>query len=91
MIVAISSQAQLRIVSFEIITFPCKRTNTLLDGFGGADKVLLIEFSMPSDPGSITGTYAGDMPAIWMLNAQIPRTTQYGPSNCNCWQSGCGE
>jgi hypothetical protein len=32
-----------------------------------------------------------DEPAIWMLNAQIPRTTQYGPSDCSCWESGCGE
>ena len=30
-----------------------------------------------------------DMPAIWALNAQIPRTVQYGA--CSCWASGCGE
>lgn len=30
-----------------------------------------------------------DMPAIWALNAQIPRTVQYG--DCSCWASGCGE
>lgn len=31
------------------------------------------------------------MPAIWMLNALIPRTQQYG--SCNCWgnTNGCGE
>lgn len=26
-----------------------------------------------------------------MLNAQIPRTLQYGDAECSCWQSGCGE
>jgi hypothetical protein len=31
------------------------------------------------------------MPAIWMLNAQIPRTLQYGKSECSCWETGCGE
>lgn len=30
-----------------------------------------------------------DMPAIWLLNANIPRTQQYG--GCSCWTSGCGE
>jgi hypothetical protein len=29
------------------------------------------------------------MPAIWLLNARIPHTQQYG--NCSCWASGCGE
>lgn len=32
-----------------------------------------------------------DMPAAWMLNAQIPRTLQYGKADCSCWESGCGE
>lgn len=33
-----------------------------------------------------------DMPAIWLLNAKIPLTSQY-PMNpdCSCWKSGCGE
>lgn len=31
------------------------------------------------------------MPAFWMLNAQIPRTLQYGKAECSCWKSGCGE
>jgi hypothetical protein len=35
--------------------------------------------------------YSADMPAIWMLNAQIPRTLQYGNAECSCWASGCGE
>jgi hypothetical protein len=32
-----------------------------------------------------------DMPAVWILNAQIPRTLQYGEDECSCWQTGCGE
>ena len=30
-----------------------------------------------------------DMPAAWILNAEVPRTMQYGA--CSCWASGCGE
>lgn len=36
--------------------------------------------------------FNGDMPAIWLLNAKIPRTQQYG--DCSCWgdsTQGCGE
>lgn len=61
----------------------------MTDGFDGAEKLFLIEFEMPSD-GTTGGTNA-DMPAIWMLNAQIPRTIQYGAADCSCWTSGCGE
>lgn len=57
-------------------------------GFGGKDKIFVFEFSMPSDSGS---GYNQDMPAIWMLNAKIPRTLQYGDSSCSCWKTGCGE
>jgi hypothetical protein len=57
-------------------------------GFDGADKVFLFEFQMPLDGN--TGTN-GDMPAIWLLNAQIPRTLQYGTASCSCWTTGCGE
>lgn len=57
-------------------------------GFGGADKMFLFEFGMPSDTASI-GTANGDMPAVWALNAQISRSQQYGA--CSCWQTGCGE
>jgi hypothetical protein len=33
-----------------------------------------------------------DMPAIWMLNAQIPRVGQYlSQPGCSCWSTGCGE
>ena len=36
--------------------------------------------------------FNGDMPGIWLLNAQIPLTSQYGTnSQCSCWTSGCGE
>ncbi|MBE7180721.1 MAG: hypothetical protein INR71_05860 [Terriglobus roseus] len=57
-----------------------------MDGFGGNTKAFFFEFSMPYD--GQTG-FNGDMPSLWMLNAQIPRTGQY--SSCSCWQSGCGE
>lgn len=60
-----------------------------IDGFGGSHKIFLIEFSMP-----LTGrsTFNGDMPGMWLLNAQIPLTSQYGTnSDCSCWTSGCGE
>ncbi|ODQ44657.1 hypothetical protein PICMEDRAFT_18063 [Pichia membranifaciens NRRL Y-2026] len=57
-------------------------------GFAGAEKVFVFEFQMPSNSGS---SFNGDMPAIWMLNAKIPRTLQYGNSACSCWSTGCGE
>ncbi|OBT69961.1 hypothetical protein VE03_00651 [Pseudogymnoascus sp. 23342-1-I1] len=57
-------------------------------GFDGADKVFLLEFGMPSDA---TSGFNADMPAVWLLNAQIPRTLQYGEASCSCWTSGCGE
>ncbi|ELR07172.1 target of Sbf [Pseudogymnoascus destructans] len=57
-------------------------------GFDGADKVFLLEFGMPSDA---TSGFNADMPAVWMLNAQIPRTLQYGEASCSCWTTGCGE
>ncbi len=62
---------------------------SISDGFEGSEKVFLFEFSMP-DTGK-TG-FAADMPAIWVLNAQVPRTSQYGTNtDCSCWTSGCGE
>ncbi|EZF71263.1 hypothetical protein H105_06529 [Trichophyton soudanense CBS 452.61] len=62
-------------------------------GFGGEDKIFLFRLSMP-----LTGTRGSsiydpkDMPALWLLNAKIPLTSQY-PMNpgCSCWKSGCGE
>jgi hypothetical protein len=56
------------------------------DGFDGGDKVFLFEFKMPLD-GS-TG-FNADMSSLWLLNARIPRTQQYG--DCSCWKSHCGE
>ncbi|KAH7319314.1 putative TOS1-like glycosyl hydrolase-domain-containing protein [Rhexocercosporidium sp. MPI-PUGE-AT-0058] len=54
-------------------------------GFDGSDKIFFIEFGMPFD--GKTG-FEGDQPAVWLLNAKIPRTQQYG--GCSCWPS-CGE
>ena len=48
----------------------------------------MIEYEMPMD--GMNG-FEGNMPAIWLLNAKIPRTDQYGDAGCSCWESGCGE
>lgn len=58
-------------------------------GFDGATKMFLFEFGMPTATSGDSYNY--DMPAIWFLNAQIPRTLQYGASSCSCWSTGCGE
>lgn len=62
-------------------------------GFGGTTKMFLFNFSMPTESKvkkSDVSNY--DMPAIWLLNAHIPRTSQYSNNgNCSCWNSGCGE
>lgn len=50
--------------------------------------MFLLEFGMPMDG---TAGFNADMPAVWILNAQIPRTIQYGEASCSCWESGCGE
>ncbi|KAJ6442944.1 Protein TOS1 [Purpureocillium lavendulum] len=55
-------------------------------GFGGGNKVFLFHFKMPLDGNR---GFNGDMPALWALNARIPRAAQYNA--CNCWQTGCGE
>ncbi|QDS67711.1 hypothetical protein FKW77_005634 [Venturia effusa] len=55
-------------------------------GFAGAQKAFFFEFQMPDDG---TSGWNQNMPAIWALNAKIPRTQQYGA--CSCWDSGCGE
>lgn len=61
-------------------------------GFDGASKAFFFEFGMPSDGQTGASQYdAVNMPAIWMLNAQIPRTLQYGNEACSCWETGCGE
>lgn len=55
-------------------------------GFGGKNKIFVFEFSMPEGG---AGGFNGNMPAIWALNANIPKTAQYGA--CSCWDTGCGE
>ncbi|CAH6722580.1 GPI-anchored protein 52 [[Candida] jaroonii] len=62
-------------------------------GFYGTTKMFLFEFKMPEEDSVEKGSvYNWNMPAIWLLNAQIPRTSQYSlNSNCSCWASGCGE
>jgi len=61
-------------------------------GFGGDIRVVLAEFSMPRDKGDAGGKGGHDLPAIWALNAQIPRVAQYGikSGSCSCWPD-CGE
>ncbi|KAF3802921.1 PGA52-like protein [Colletotrichum gloeosporioides] len=54
-------------------------------GFKGEDSVWLFEFNMPMDG---TAGFNADMPALWFLNAKIPRTAQY--NSCSCWPA-CGE
>lgn len=58
-------------------------------GFKGASKIFVFEFEMPSDTNG--NGYNQDMPAVWLLNAKIPRTLQYGEATCSCWKTGCGE
>ena len=61
-------------------------------GFDGDDKAFFFEFQMPDSGESSDNIYDPvNMPAIWSLNAQIPRTLQYGEESCSCWSSGCGE
>ena len=43
-------------------------------------------------PSTGNSGFNADMPAIWLMNAQIPLTSQYGTNpDCSCWTSGCGE
>lgn len=51
--------------------------------------MFLFEFSMPHSPPNADGSDPNDKPALWLLNARIPYTQQYG--ECNCWDFGCGE
>lgn len=64
-------------------------------GFYGTNKMFLFEFNAPSDlreEDNVNKTWNYDMPAIWLLNAQIPRTSQYPLNpNCSAWNSGAGE
>lgn len=64
-------------------------------GFGGVNKMFLFEFNSPADlsqEDKVNKTYVYDMPAIWLLNDRILRTSQY-PLNgdCSSWNSGAGE
>ena len=61
-------------------------------GFDGEDKAFFFEFNMPNDGQNASNPYdPANMPAIWFLNAQIPRTLQYGPPDCSAWTTGGGE
>jgi len=61
-------------------------------GFDGPAKAFFFEFQMPQVGGTAANQWDPvNMPAVWMLNAQIPRTLQYGNASCSCWTSGCGE
>jgi hypothetical protein len=62
-------------------------------GFNGAEKLFMMEFDMPDDNASPGGTsFNRNMPAVWALNAQIPRVGQYlSQAGCSCWSTGCGE
>lgn len=62
-------------------------------GFYGTTKMFLFEFEMPTETNLTEDSVSNyDMPAIWLLNAHIPRTSQYSNNvNCSCWRSGCGE
>lgn len=61
-------------------------------GFAGTVKMFLFDFEMPTEDKLSSDVSNYDMPAIWLLNAKIPRTAQYSNNvNCSCWRSGCGE
>jgi hypothetical protein len=74
--------------SYTCWPFKYSMLTTFTDGFDGPTKMFLVEFSMPMS--GQTG-FGADMPAVWVLNAQIPNTLQYGEATCSCWESGCGE
>lgn len=64
--------------------------NVAYHGFYGTTKMFLFEFQMPEATEDSDSNY--NMPAIWFLNAKIPRASQYPTSySCSCWNSGCGE
>ncbi|AMD20354.1 HDL390Cp [Eremothecium sinecaudum] len=62
-------------------------------GFAAGTRMFLFQFEMPTETLPKTNNYTYyDLPAIWLLNANIPRTGQYPyHPNCSCWSSGCGE
>ena len=88
-IVSIPASSASQVSSFCVE--PALNAGDDLEGFDGADKTFLLEFSMPHDPAGLAaaGIANHDMPAVWLLNARIPYTVQY--HSCNCWRTGCGE
>ncbi|KAF1778999.1 Cell wall protein [Phytophthora cactorum] len=54
-------------------------------GWDGGMKMFVTKVQMPTSP-------TANLPAIWMLNAQVVRANQYG-CNCRGWgaHGGCGE
>lgn len=62
-------------------------------GYTGITKMFLFEFTMPTESAKNSSSFEFyDMPAIWLLNDHIARTSQYPTNaNCSCWSSGCGE
>jgi hypothetical protein len=62
-------------------------------GFEGVTKLFLFEFQMPEETSDDESSFEYyNMPAIWLLNDHIPRTSQYPTNaNCSCWATGCGE
>lgn len=61
-------------------------------GYDGTIKTFLFQFTMPNETDASSDISNYNMPAIWLLNARIPRTAQYSQNpNCSCWRSGCGE
>ena len=67
----------------------CRDGTVAYKGWAGTEKIFVFEFLMPHEGDK--NSFNGDMPAVWMLNAQIPSTLQYGKKECSCWSTGCGE
>ncbi|UNI23509.1 target of Sbf [Purpureocillium takamizusanense] len=89
--VEIPSNKELAIFSGKKCNESCgfsRAEDVAFHGFGGGNKVFLFDFQMPLHQAS-RNDFNGDMPALWALNANIPRTAQYG--GCSCWKTGCGE
>ncbi|KAI9882779.1 MAG: hypothetical protein M1823_005477 [Watsoniomyces obsoletus] len=60
-------------------------------GFGGEEKAFIFRFKMPDDGKTGNKFENANMPAIWLLNAKIPRVGQYVKDmSCKCWPK-CGE
>ena len=76
----VAYRKQRRFLSIPSLFSQYANLKRVLDGFSGAQKIFLLEFSMPLTNSTAFG---GDMPAIWLLNAQIPLTSQYG-TNPEC-------